>query len=589
MGNFSPKFVGFAADVWVVSHNRGVKLRWVLVALVASVAAYLYAQGRTSTKSGEIASAPEGASDAGAGDEDAAGEGDASPRQVPAADGDVVRIALAYEIQRFYLQPLDEDGGDRDFAPRVRSLSKGRAQYDPWLSRAAREIAVQGAILGTSPPEPMLSFILRSSGAPEGSVAQMLVQVRGEDPDAIDSAIESALGAAPQGAGELLLGVGEAAIESGDYDRRVVVVSARRNFSLSPTTRQLVPGETWEISGQAPSGFGKANASILYPDNSIVVLPVEIRDRAFSVEVPAGNRIGTVWVSIDGVGSEGPGKLLQLQAEVGRELPRTLDAVLPETEYFSDIAAAEASALSCLNSDRVGQGLPELELDEELSYVARAHSTDMKEQGFFAHQSPTTGLASDRLRDAGYAATRNGENLAFNDSIAEAESSLMESVGHRRNIVNTSFTHVGIGLARSNGPSGGSAWHLTQVFARKVQPLNAADAAEEVLAGINAGRSERGLEELEMREELVALALQGCEKALREDLADVPSEIAPKASRLMRGRVSVSAHAFYEFDTLNFAELGGEEEFRQIGVALLRDPESLEGRTFLVVVVAEPS
>lgn len=165
----------------------------------------------------------------------------------------------------------------------------------------------------------------------------------------------------------------------------------------------------------------------------------------------------------------------------------------------------------------------------------------------------------------------------------------MESVGHRRNIVNPAFTHVGIGLARSSGPSGGDAWHLTQVFARKVQPLDATSAANEILEGINSGRSRRGLVELQMREELVALALQGCEQALREELAEVPSEIAPQASRLMQGRVSVTAHAFYELETLDIAELGGEEEFRQIGVALLRDPESLQGRTILVVVVAEPS
>ncbi len=589
MGNFSPNPVGFAADLRVVSHNSEVKLRWVFVVLVASVAAYVYVGSRPGTNQWSDEPSAQTARDAGRIEDADVQAFDGAALQPQLLDGDALHIELAYDIADTYLQPMAEDGGDRDFAPRVERLSGGNATYDPWLSHAAREIAVQGAILGTSPPEPVLSFILRSSGAPEGSVAQMLVQVRGEDPSAIDSAIESALKSAPKGAGALILGVGEAAIESGEFDRRVVVVSARRNFSLSPTTRQLMPGETWEISGQAPAGFGSAHASVLYPGGSISVLPVEMQGRSFSVQVPSGESTGTVWVSIDGVGAEGPGKLLQLQAEVGRALPRTFDVLLPPAEEFSDIAEAEAFALSRLNDDRASQGLMALELDEELSDVARAHSLEMKEQGFFAHRSPTTGLSSDRLRVAGYAATSNGENLAFNDSIAEAQSSLMESVGHRRNIVSPVFTHVGIGLARSDGPSGADAWHLTQVFARKVQPLDALSAADDVLAEINAGRSERGLAELEMREELVELALQGCERALREELAEVPSEIAPQASRIMHGRVSVSAHAFYEFETLNLAELGVDEEFRQIGVALLRDPESLQGRTVLVVVAAERS
>ena len=590
MGNFSPKSARFEAALWVVSHNSGVKLRWVLVMVVASAAAYVYLQERKSSTKGSAKIAKAIAKDAGVSFDAEGSVHQASVGQPRALEGDPIHVALAYDIQDYYLQPIDEDGGDHDFAPRVQEISRGKAQYDPWLSRAAREIAVQGAILGASPPEAVLSFILRSSGAPEGSVAQMLVQVRGDDPTTIDSAIESALKSAPKGEGTLVLGVGEAAIESGEYDRRVVVVSARRNYSLAPTTRQLEPGETWNIAGEAPRGFRKANASVLYPDNSISVLPVAIHQRQFSIDVPAGHTRGTVWVSIDGIGNKGPGKLLQLQAEVGRALPHTLDVVLPETEAFSAIEDAEDFAFGLLNLDRESQGLATLALDEELSTVARAHSRDMRDNEFFAHQSPTTGLSSDRLKEAEYAATSNGENLAFNDSIAEAQSSLMESVGHRRNIVNPAFTHVGIGLARSSAPSGGDSWHLTQVFARKVQPLDTEQAAHEILAKINDGRVRRGLVELEMREELVALAMQGCEQALREELAEVPSKIAPQASRIMHGRVSVSAHAFYELERLDVGELGGDdEEFRNIGVALLRDPESLQGRTFLVVVVAEPS
>ncbi|MCP4448780.1 MAG: CAP domain-containing protein [Myxococcales bacterium] len=519
---------------------------------------------------------------------DAAPLDDGAATPLPALDGTALTVELVHGAESYYLAPMPEDGGDRENAPRVRDVSGGSAYYDPWLSRAAREIAVQGAILGTSPPEPVLSFILRSFGAPEGSVAQMLVKVSGDDPGVVDHAVASALEAAPQGSGRLLVGVGEAAVESGEHERRLVVVSARRDFELAPTTRTLEMGEIWRIGGRAPTGFADASASVLYPDHSIVVLPVEMSGHDFSVQVPAGELQGTVRVSIDGVGLTGPGKLLQLQAEVGGEVPTSIEVLLPPAETFSELQDAEAYALERLNYDRRTQGLEMLELDAVLSDVARAHSQEMRDESYFAHQSPTTGLAADRIRNARYAATTNGENLAFNDSIAEAQSSLMESVGHRRNLVSPRFTHVGIGLAREDSSSGKTSWHLTQLFARKVVPLDAQEVAKTLVEAINAHRSELGLDPLEVREELVALAQEGCERALTDKFSDVPSDIAPRASRVAHGRVSVSAHAFYELATLDVAELGVGEEFVQIGLALLRDPESLEGRTFLVVVVAEP-
>ncbi len=506
---------------------------------------------------------------------------------VPDLSGAHLSVELANAYQTHYMGELALDSSDQDYSERVQRLSRGEARYDPWLGRAAREIAVQGAMLGTSPPEPVLSFLLRSSGAPEGSVAQMLVQVSGDSADAIDTAIMSALEVAPNGAGDLLVGVGEVAMESGSYDRRLVVVSARRNYEINTTTRKLRIGGTWNISGRAPIGFHDASASVLYPNHEIVVLPIELQGQDFQIEVPAGEVQGTLRVSVDGVLAEGPGKLLQLQAEVGRSLQSQFEVLLPPRRYFDDVGQAEGYALERLNSDRKAESLPPLLLDASLSSVARSHSHDMRDQEFFSHLSPRTGLAGDRLRQAGYAATSHGENLAYNDSIDEAQTSLMESVGHRRILVSSSFTHVGIGLALSDGPSGSTAWHLTQLFARKVQPLDSEAVAEELLETMNEQRRERGHGPLIVSEELVALAQAGCEQGLQTELEDVSASVASAASRVAQGRVSVRAHVFYDPETLEVAELGAEEAFSSVGLAVLRDPESLEGRTLLIIVQAE--
>ncbi len=562
-------------------HNRLVKLGWLVGACGLGALAYVFVLPSSPVQQLEHESRKTGTGS------DATPSSSSTAIPAPDLDGAHLTIELTNGFETHYMGTLSPASSDRDFSQRVEALSSGDAHYDPWLARAAREIAVQGAILGASPPEPVLSFLLRSSGAPESSVAQMLVQVSGDSADAIDKAILSALEVAPQGAGELLVGVGEVATESGSYDRRLVVVSARRNYEIALTTRQLELGGTWNISGRAPIGFHGAVASVLYPDHEIVVLPIDLEGRRFEFDVPAGDVQGTLRVSIDGVLAEGPGKLLQLQAEVGRPLPSQFEVLLPSPKHFDDVEQAEQYALERLNLDRKAQALPPLIWDASLSDVARSHSRDMRDQEFFSHQSPSTGLAGDRMRRAEYAATSHGENLAFNDSIDEAQTSLMESVGHRRNLVSDSFTHVGVGLARSAGPSDSIAWHLTQLFARKVQPLDTRAVAEELFQAMNEARLQRGQEPLVLSEKLVGLAQMGCERGLHAELEDVPASIAPEAGRIAQSRVSVSAHAFYDLATLETADLGSDGAYARVGLALLRDPESLQGRTLLVIVLAE--
>lgn len=498
---------------------------------------------------------------------------------------------LAFELmsapQSHYLGKLDEDAGDMDFRERVHSVTGKEAHYDPWLSRAAREVAYQGALLSDSPPEAALAFILRSAGAPELSVAQVLVRAHGDDPMVIDDAIAGAFASAPSGAGQLLIGVGEAATEGGTYDRRVVVLVARRNFSLHSTARSVDRNGTWHIRGTAPAAFRDAQASVLYPSNEVAELPLDIDDGEFSLAVPTGSQAGSLRVSIDGVGAAGPFKLLQLMAEVAAPPPTYFEVLVSETESFEELADAEGHALQLLNEDRRILGLPPLSLDLALSDVARGHSDEMRDKKFFAHMSPSTGLAGDRLQSAGYRASAHGENLALNDSIFEAQSSLMESVGHRRNIISESMTHVGIGLARGEEKGARASWYLTQVFARKVLAFDADEAGEQFLRRINAAREEAGADSLAWDEDLSALAAHACSLALSMPVDDLPSAIAPHASEIARAGVAVSVHVFYDFESLvpDATSLGNR--FTRAGLAFLRDEEHAHGRTFLVLIAAE--
>lgn len=115
-----------------------------------------------------------------------------------------------------------------------------------------------------------------------------------------------------------------------------------------------------------------------------------------------------------------------------------------------------------INAERVARGLDALPLDTSLSQLARMKSEDMAENHYFAHESPTYGSAAEMLADAGYPFNGVGENIAHAGSVEKAHDLLMSSDGHRRNILGSQWTKVGIGIVNdSNGYP-----LVTELFAR---------------------------------------------------------------------------------------------------------------------------
>jgi len=106
----------------------------------------------------------------------------------------------------------------------------------------------------------------------------------------------------------------------------------------------------------------------------------------------------------------------------------------------------EARMLELVNAERAANGLPALQADPALAEVARAHSRDMFARGYFSHASPEGAQASDRMRQAGVPFLVAGENLALAPTLAMAHRGLMNSPGHRANLLRPQFGRVGIGV-----------------------------------------------------------------------------------------------------------------------------------------------
>jgi uncharacterized protein YkwD len=106
----------------------------------------------------------------------------------------------------------------------------------------------------------------------------------------------------------------------------------------------------------------------------------------------------------------------------------------------------EARMLALVNEERAKKGLAPLAADPELTQVARAHSKDMFARGYFAHISPEGKTPFKRMDEANVKYTTAGENLALAHSLSIAHNGLMNSPGHRANILHAGYGRVGIGI-----------------------------------------------------------------------------------------------------------------------------------------------
>lgn len=131
---------------------------------------------------------------------------------------------------------------------------------------------------------------------------------------------------------------------------------------------------------------------------------------------------------------------------------------------FTNIKNIEKEVIELTNRERVNNGLKPLKYDWQLSRVARYKSNDMRDKNYFSHTSPTYGAPAKMIKDFGVNYTAMGENIAMGHKTAwSVVNGWMNSSGHRANILNSNFTHIGVGYSISS--SGKRYW--TQMFIRK--------------------------------------------------------------------------------------------------------------------------
>jgi uncharacterized protein YkwD len=126
------------------------------------------------------------------------------------------------------------------------------------------------------------------------------------------------------------------------------------------------------------------------------------------------------------------------------------------------------------NEGRRKNGLPPLAPDDSLAAKARDKSDDMLKNNYFSHTSPEGKTIKDRMQEEKPASFRTisriGENIYMGSRLdystdVKTQARMivdgwMTSPGHRRNILDPNYTHLGVGVAAKDKDC-----YATQIFA----------------------------------------------------------------------------------------------------------------------------
>lgn len=149
---------------------------------------------------------------------------------------------------------------------------------------------------------------------------------------------------------------------------------------------------------------------------------------------------------------------------------------------MSKASSLEWQMLDLINAERVSRGLNPLKLELRLNDAAEDHSRWMINVDRFSHTGAGGSSHSERMRDANFdlaGSWRTAENIAWQsvrgqpglaDDVVDLHESLMNSSGHRANILNPSLEVIGIGIERGDY-RGWDGLFVTQKFARTDAPV----------------------------------------------------------------------------------------------------------------------
>lgn len=357
---------------------------------------------------------------------------------------------------------------------------------DGRLYAAAAEIASVVPSEGVV-PYPLVEFALQHNGIIEPSPHLLVVWGAADQPDVIVEQLRPRLIEALSTEPMARLGVGVATRDGGD----VVVVALQTSFvELKPVPRRVEAGASAPLVGRILGTFRDPEVFVTRDDGVVERLALRVGDGgAIAAELACGTRKGRQQVEVTASDATGSTVLANFPVWCAESPPARIAAsvALADTTPVTSVGDAETSMLELLNRDRADARLAPLQLDTRAADVARNHSREMRVTGVVGHVSAITGTAADRVRVAGIRTGLVLENIARAYGVGEAQAGLLNSPGHRANLMSRSATHVGIGIELGETVADRRELFVTQVFIRIPPPIDPVVAQARVREQLRTG------------------------------------------------------------------------------------------------------
>jgi uncharacterized protein YkwD len=354
---------------------------------------------------------------------------------------------------------------------------------DARLFRACSELAgivPEEGVVGYS----LVEFALQRNGIIEPSPHLLVVRGDLSAPQPIIEQLAPRFAEMLEDGATMRVGIGSAQ-RYPDGSGVVVFALQASGVTTQPIPRAVAAGGSVPIDAVVESRYRDPELFVTYNDGAIQRLDLKTgrAQGAFSSAVPCSGHTGRQQIEITASDASGSTVLANFPVWCGAEPPGSLTVEPTRRDALAlSPAAAEQWLFTNVNRARTAAGLAALVWDDKIAAVARAHSEEMRRTHIVAHISPTTGSASDRVRAANIKTGVVLENVARAYGIDEAHEGLLNSPGHRANVMSPAATHVGMGVILGDDVSGRREMFVTQLFTR-VPPRLDHDAAVEVVRG----------------------------------------------------------------------------------------------------------
>jgi uncharacterized protein YkwD len=469
---------------------------------------------------------------------------------------------------------------------RARDLKVPEPRWDDRLGLVAGDLARVAPPEGTLDYE-VVEFALSHYGIVEPTPHLFVVWTTRAPIATVVTYVRDRIGSMLAEGGYGRFGVGTA--ERGS-DRMVLAVAFQVSaVELEPLPRELALGARARVRGRVLAPYERPDVVVALEDGSVGPVAVERQGkRGFSAEVRCGSHSGKLQVEVSAIGPEGAAVLANFPIWCGTSPPRRLAFAAAGARAVSVSSdEAEGRLLALVNGDRRAAGLPALAVDPEVAKVARAYSAEMAKTGVVAHVSALSGDVSDRLMRGGVRRPLVEENLARSSSVESAHQGLMNSPGHRANILSPAVTHIGVGVVGAPAEVGSTDLLVTEVFVRLPPPVDRQMARAQVAAIMK--------KRFAMVEdhELDVLAQRKADAAAKKGTGDasdiqVASDMAEAAGRFKRLRAMMVALA--DVEQLESEELPSNFKGMRLGVGIGQGAHPTLGPSalYVVLLVAEP-